>query len=135
MNQKELMLQGHSAKAKTHTITVGYYSFTSVSGPSVHYGFLKNANTGLLTPADLFGVEIVQLSRTYNPDDGSLDSTVMSLTSEISGFTSIQVTRLDTLKSLNVPSKGGGSYTVFTKDGLFSSADVGKTIDLIIEPA
>lgn len=133
MNQKEMMLQGSATKAKTHTITVGYCSFSSVAGTAVHYGFLKSANTGLLIPANLFGVEIVQLSRTYIRDDGSLDATVLGLTSEIPGFASIQVTRLDTLKSLSIPSKGGGSYTVFTEDGLFSSADVGKTIDLIIE--
>lgn len=128
MNQKELMLQGRLAKAKTHTITVGYNYDSSQHLYS--YGFTKiEPSLGNIIPQTFLQTIIVGVY-SYHYGSGA-PSTDVILDSSVQG--AIRITRLDTEKSIMVPAKGEGSYWYTTSGGIFSPADAGKTIDLIIE--
>ena len=113
MNQKEMMLQGSSTKAKAHTITVGY-----ATGFGVFYGY-SDAGVGSLHPDYVLGTKVTAL---YTLNLGSTVYTV------IVPPLSVKITRLDT--GYSVITDAGG---ITNNAAFFTDSDVGKTIDLIIE--
>lgn len=111
MNQKELMLQGRLAKAKTHTITVGYNYDSSHDFYS--YGFLETEQPlGNIIP-QTFLQTIILAVYSYHYGSGAPFTDVI-LGSSVQG--AIRITRLDTEKSIMVPAKGEGSYSYFGWD-------------------
>ena len=131
MNQKEMMLQGSAVKVKTHTITVGHSA--GLDGNSDSYGFVaSDPILGDITPQTFLQTKIISVYSYYG--NGAC-STEVILNAVVQDVDTIRITRLDTAESIMVSFKGEGSYWYTTSEGgIFSSADVGKTIDLIIEP-
>lgn len=124
MNQKKALLLMNRIIVPTHTIEVGTSPNFSTKGAV--YGCYVN-NWGRVTPSLLKNHLIYYFCSETATEDFVLQLNYLALP-----FDYIQVTRLDTLKNIILMPR---EQNYAAKGEFFTSEDVGKTIDLIIEPA
>ena len=132
MNKSPLLLQ--SQQEGVYSITIGSWSDSTFN---FNYGFEKTGSHGSIQPDTFQGIHITTVfSRGNSRADTSRYQTKMNLVSEIHAPNGVRITRLDTNRSVILPSLDGNKSSRFhlaNAETFFSALDVGKSFQIKIE--